>query len=390
MSRTSPKPVRRAGRKAAAKRSGKATRPKAPRAKVSRRQAPRKASRPKASTTSRAARPGQARSRSAAPAGSKAALLGRAALFAELSPEELTTVARYSGYRACKAGEVVFREGSHRAELFLIRKGSVVIRRSAEGRGEEDIARFVDGEVFGEMDLLDSMPRTASAVAESAATLLVFPAGREFGDILSRHPAVFARILRKLLGEIARRIREIDRLMSERTPWIEELKKQLHRDRLTGLYNRAFLEEELPKIAGGHSRTSLLVAKPDNFKTINDTWGHEAGDKTLVLLSEVLKAHLNSGDLGVRYRGDEYCVILPGQGAREAAATAENLRTAIRAIDMRAVTGSDSFVLTGSVGVSSLPEPAPDAPSLVTRAFEQMWSARGAGGDRVLVEGAAR
>jgi diguanylate cyclase (GGDEF)-like protein len=377
--------MRRKARKAARKTPRRAAR-KTPGKAAARRPAKAAGAKARKASAWRPAKAVRARTREPAEAPSKEALLGKAALFAQLSPDELSTIARYSGYRSCAAGEVIFREGTHRAELFLIRRGTVVIRRGREGNGEQDIARFVDGEVFGEMDLLDTAPRTASAIAESPTTLLVFPDAREFADILSKHPAVFARILRKLLGEIARRIRAIDRLMSEKTPWIEELKRQLHRDRLTGLYNRAFLDEQLPKIVGEHARTSFLVAKPDNFKTINDTYGHEAGDRTLVLLSEVLKAHLHGGDLGVRYRGDEYCMVLPGQGVREAAAAAELLRAAIRSIDMKPVTGSESFVLTGSVGVSSHPQPATDAKALVSRAFEQMWSARNGGGDRVLVE----
>jgi diguanylate cyclase len=319
----------------------------------------------------------------------KIALLGKASLFAQLNPEELGTIARYSGYRSYGPGEVIFQEGSHREELYLIKEGTVAIRRHAEDEGEKDIARFVGGEVFGEMDLLDTAPRSASAVAEGPATLLVFPDAMEFSGLLEKHPDVFARVLRKLLGEIAGRIRAIDRLISEKTPWIEELKKQLLRDRLTGLYNRAFLEEELPRIVAAHSCTILLVVKPDNFKAINDTFGHEAGDKTLMLLAEAVKSRLKDGDLGARYRGDEYCVILPGRGARDAVDAAEALRAAVRGIDLRPVTGSDAVSLTGSVGASAHPAPAPDAKSLVGRAFERMWEARNAGGDRVLVEGDA-
>ena len=370
--KAAPKP----GRKAAPQRRSKAVK------KAVRKTVPKSASKRKA-----AARPRRTAGAEAAPRlSTKAALLGKAELFAQLAPDELSMIARYSGYRTCAAGDVIFSEGTHREELYLIRGGTVVIRRRQEGGGEQDIARFVDGEVFGEMDLMDRAPRTASAVAEGPVTLLVFPDRMEFADILSKHPAVFARVLRKLLGEIARRIRAIDRLISEKTPWIEELKKQLHRDKLTGLYNRAFLEEELPRIVAEHPRTSLLVVKPNNFKTINDTYGHEAGDKTLVLLAEALKSRLQGGDLGARYRGDEYCVILPGQGAREAAATAELLRAAVRAIDLKPFTGGETFLLTGSVGASSHPAPAPDAKALIARAFEQLWTARSAGGDRVLVE----
>ncbi|MGA2643048.1 MAG: GGDEF domain-containing protein [Spirochaetia bacterium] len=316
----------------------------------------------------------------------KTALLKRASLFSQLDPDELTLIARYSGYKKFKPDEVIFRQGTHREELYLVKEGSVSIRRRGEEEAEQEIARFVDGEVFGEMDLLDTVPRSASAVAEVTATLLVFPDGIEFARLLDTHPDTFARILRKLLGEIARRIRAIDRLISEKTPWIEDLKRQLHRDRLTGLFNRAFLEEELPRIVAAQPRTSLLVMKPDNFKSINDTFGHEAGDKTLMLLAEAVKSRLTEGDIGARYRGDEYCVVLPGRSGGEATAAAEALRAAMRALDVKQVTGSDAISLTGSVGVSTHPAPAADAKALVTRAFERMWEARNAGGDRILVE----
>jgi diguanylate cyclase (GGDEF)-like protein len=317
---------------------------------------------------------------------SKAALLKRASLFSQLSAEELALIARYSGYVAYGPGQLVFGQGSHREELYLVRKGSISIRRRQEDEAEQEIARFVDGEVFGEMDLLDTAPRSASAVTEGETTLLVFPRGMEFARLLERHPETFARILQKLLGEIARKIRAIDKLMSEKTPWIEDLKRQLHRDRLTGLFNRAFLEEELPRIVAAHPRTSLLVMKPDNFKSINDTFGHEAGDKTLTQLAEAVKSRLGDGDIGARYRGDEYCVVLPGRSAREAVPIAEALRAAMKAIDVRTITGSDAISLTGSVGVSSCPAPASDAKALIARAFERMWEARNAGGDRILAE----
>ena len=321
-----------------------------------------------------------------APRTSKAALLRTASLFSSLDEGELALLARYSGYRSYDAGQVIFAQGSHREELFLIKDGTVAIRRRAEDDSERDIAQFVGGEVFGEMDLLDTVPRTASAVAEGPTRLLVFPDRIEFARLLERHPEAFARILRKLLGELARRIRAIDRLISEKTPWIEDLKRQLHRDKLTGLWNRLYLEEELPRIVTAHPRTCLLVVKPDNFKAINDTFGHEAGDKTLVLLADAVKSRLSDGDIAARYRGDEYCIILPGRGASEAAAAAEGLRAAVRAIDVRLATGSDTISLTGSVGVSQYPMPAADAKTLVTRAFDQLWQARDAGGDRILVE----
>jgi diguanylate cyclase (GGDEF)-like protein len=319
----------------------------------------------------------------------KLALLRRAALFAPLAQTELRLLAANSAYRSCAAGERIFGEGPHDQELHLVKSGAVVIRKRAPNGGERDIARFIEGEVFAEMDLLDASPRTASAYADGEVTLLVFPApGLEFRDLLEQRPEEFARILEKLLGVIAGRIRVANKLVSEQTPWVEELRRQLHRDKLTGLFNRTYLEEELAGFLGRSGSTTLLVMKPDNFKAINDTCGHDAGDRALVLLGELVRSRLAEGDAGVRYRGDEFCLVLPGCGSARALERAAALREAVRGIDMRKAAGREFPPLTASVGVAVAPADGRDAKALVACAFERMGKARSAGGDRVGAEAA--
>ncbi len=317
----------------------------------------------------------------------KIALLSKADIFSKLDEPELGMIARYSGYKAFEPGSVIFEEGSHNEELYLIKKGAVVIKKGENG-DTRDIARFIEGEVFGEMDLLDKYPRTASAVAEGPVNLLIFPKpGLRFTDILEKHPDVFARILQKLLGVIAGRIRATDKLISEKTPWIQELKKQLLRDKLTSLHNRAYLEEELPSILESHLRTCLLIIKPDNFKTINDTYGHEAGDSALILIAETMKSRLRDGDIGVRYRGDEYCVILPGRGRDEARALAGDLLEAMKGMDVGRIIGGAALRVTSSIGICAHPSGAKEAPALIAAAFDEMMNARNAGGDRICERG---
>jgi diguanylate cyclase (GGDEF)-like protein len=313
----------------------------------------------------------------------KLTLLGKAALFSPLRKEELALIARYSGYCSFGPDDVIFAAGSHVEELYLIEEGTVLIRKG-EDDGQQDIARFIQGEVFGELDLLDTAPRSASAIAEGPATLLVFPSrGLAFRDIIEKHPDAFARIFQKLLGVISGRMRAVNRLVSERTPWIQELRRQLLRDKLTGLYNKAFLDEELTAILKASPETSLLVMKPDSFKIINDSFGHDAGDRTLRALAETLKGSLGPGDIGVRYRGDEFCVILPGRGELAAREAAEGLRAAGRSMDIRAIAGDGAPVFTASVGVSTHAGPAADARPLVALSYERMQQARNGGGDSV-------
>jgi diguanylate cyclase (GGDEF)-like protein len=317
----------------------------------------------------------------------KLELLKKADLFSRLNKKELAVIARYCDLVSFQAGQTLFEEGSRVEEMYVIKEGSVLIKKKTEGGEDRDLARFIQGEAFGEMDLLDTAPRSASAVAEGPAVLLAFPGGRlKFSEILEKHPDVFARVLPKLLEVIAGRIRAVDRLISEKTPWIQELKKQLLRDKLTGLHNRAFLDEELQGILGKHPLTSLLVVKPDNFKIINDTYGHEAGDGTLMLIAETLKARLAEGDLGVRYRGDEYCAVLPGREETRAMGLGRDLLLAFKNLDVSRFIKGDKLTLTASVGISTFPAQAPDAKALIARSFRLMLEARNSGGDRMLHE----
>lgn len=320
-----------------------------------------------------------------APATGKLALLRKAALFSTLGESELRTISRYSAVLEVPAGDVIFPEGSGTAEMFVIREGSVAIRS-----GTRDVARFVAGEVFAETDLLDAEPTAVSAVAEEASVVLVFPArGLVFRDLLERHPVIFARVLQKLLGVVAGRIRATDRLISEKTPWIQDLKKQLLRDKLTGLNNRTWLDEEFPSVLKAHPGTALLIVKPDNFKTINDTYGHDAGDKALVLLADAVKSRMRPGDIGIRYRGDEYGIARPGRGLAEAMETARELLAAVKGIDLAPLTGGTPLALTASVGICLHPQHAPTGRALVERGLARMMAARNAGGDRIQAEDGA-
>jgi diguanylate cyclase (GGDEF)-like protein len=316
--------------------------------------------------------------------GGMLSLLRNAGLFSTLSESELGFIARYSRYRDFRADQTVFEEGGHVEELYLIKEGAVLIRKKSEDGTQQDIARFIGGEVFGEMDLLDASPRSASAIAESDSTLLVFPGGGLlFPDILARHPDVFAHILQKLLGVIAGRIRATDRLISENVPWVSELKKQLLRDKLTSLHNKAFLDQELGEILEVHPATGMLAVKPDNFKTVNDTYGHDAGDAALALIADTLKSTLKGKDIGVRYRGDEFCVVLPGKSEAEAARAARGRLDALKGIDLSGVTRGNRLTITASIGVSAHPAETGDPARLVALALERMLEARALGGDRV-------
>ncbi len=316
----------------------------------------------------------------------KLQVLRNASLFTKLREAELEIVARYSEYYNYKKGEIIFSEGSSPEELYIIKEGAVLISRSKANEEDIDVARFIRNEYFGELNLFTRNPRSATATAEKDTTLLTFPMrGVDFTKILEKHPEIWARILHKFLALIAGRIRNTNKLISEKTPWMRDLRRQLFSDKLTGLYNRSFIEEDFATLLPQYGETtSLIMIKPDNFKEINDNFGHDSGDKVLRLIAIFLQSILREGHIGVRYRGDEFAAILPDTSLKDAIEVAEEIRAAIREMDINDATGGKLQRISVSIGVAAYPYHAANNIMLADRAHEKMFEAREKGGNCII------
>lgn len=139
----------------------------------------------------------------------------------------------------------------------------------------------------------------------------------------------------------------------------EQLKAAATTDKLTRLANRALLEEfvnEQFQLAVSRGRTlSVLMLDVDRFKSINDTFGHQAGDQVLAALGQLLGSAARASDLAARYGGEELMLVLPDTPRATAAATAESIRRQIAAKVVR--WQKTQIPVTASIGVATL-EPA--------------------------------
>lgn len=164
----------------------------------------------------------------------------------------------------------------------------------------------------------------------------------------------------------------------------EELRRQARFDTLTGLLNRpealSLLDAVVHDRRDPGPQTALLYCDLDDFKHINDSLGHTAGDDVLRALAERITAAVRQVDSVARIGGDELLVVLPGLHAlEEAIAIAERVRQATRA---PITTGEGRVVTTLSVGVTMLrPDEYPD--DAIARADRAMYEAKAAGGDRI-------
>ncbi len=160
---------------------------------------------------------------------------------------------------------------------------------------------------------------------------------------------------------------------------------QASEDGLTGLPNhRAFqtrLEEEVARARRGGRPLALIMVDIDDFRVVNNTYGHQAGDTTLVAIATALRASVRDADVPARYGGDEFAVILPETTMIEAYDVAERTRAAVADLDLTRL--GISMRLGASVGVAALPLHAMTREDLVHAADQAAYAAKHGGKDRV-------
>jgi diguanylate cyclase (GGDEF)-like protein len=315
----------------------------------------------------------------------KVELLRKVDVFSTLREYELDIIAGHSEFITVKKGRPIFSQGTFAREFYVLSTGRVGII-SLEN-GDAKIAQISGNESFGELDFIARTERSVAAFAEEDSVLLMFPAkGQVPKVIFGKHPYIFAVILHRILGIISERIWNVNQLLQDRTGWLKDLRRQLHRDKITGLYNRIFLDEDfvnlLPEIGRG---AALLMIKPDNFKEINDRFGHDAGDQALNLMAIFLQSELLENDIGVRYGGDEYAAVLADADGEKAVARADSLRRTYGTIDLSGITGTEGMRIKVSIGIALYPDDADNSADLVAAAHNKMIKARVLGGDTIII-----
>lgn len=169
---------------------------------------------------------------------------------------------------------------------------------------------------------------------------------------------------------------------------VEKLKGQVAVDGLTKLYNKVnfmdTLKREIKRSARRDSPLSIIMADIDHFKSINDFYGHLAGDHLLKAIAEQLKAALRESDFIARYGGEEFVVLLPDTSESGALQTAEKLREAIQSLELNY--RGKKISATMSFGVAALDHRRqPGVESLIQMADEALYKAKDLGRNRICI-----
>lgn len=156
-------------------------------------------------------------------------------------------------------------------------------------------------------------------------------------------------------------------------------------DRLTGVKNRRYFELEansmLSDALQDNTPLAVLMLDLDHFKTVNDRYGHGAGDQLLVAVAQSIRASLRSNDLLARLGGEEFAIFLPNTDTIQAVEVAERILDSVRTL--RIVYGHETIQRTISIGVTELTSGQNTLEQLLTSADERLYAAKIAGRDCV-------
>ncbi|MDD5160132.1 MAG: GGDEF domain-containing protein [Sulfuricurvum sp.] len=163
--------------------------------------------------------------------------------------------------------------------------------------------------------------------------------------------------------------------------YYEKLQELSDRDYLTGLYNRRKFEEflgyEIKRSLRHHHQFTILMIDLDNFKYINDTYGHASGDLVLKEVTQIFGSNLRNADILARLGGDEFAVLLPETPYVNGFAVVEKLRSRLEATPISLM--FDQITLTASFGIAEYPDQGENIESLLTGSDLAMYKAKRAG-----------
>ena len=215
------------------------------------------------------------------------------------------------------------------------------------------------------------LPMTQSGSVGCIVQLVFPPDQGQFAKLLVPFIAVYLRETSPVL--------EAKRLM-------EHLRESSLRDAMTGLYNRRFLEEYITTLVAASQRRknpfAVLMLDLDYFKQVNDTFGHEAGDKVLKTLAEILAKSVRTSDLVIRYGGEEFLIVLMDTGAEDAVKIAEKIRAKVE--ETKIPLPGTVLQKTISIGISEFPADADTFWQVVKYADVALYEAKSQGRNQVI------
>lgn len=275
-----------------------------------------------------------------------------------------------------EAGECLMRKGEPNVRICIVISGLLRVELDP---GSPPLAQIGRGETVGELSLLAGSLTTATVLAEEPTRL--FELDEKTFWWLSESSHAFSI---GLLVRLAKRMRSNNEAVQANIVLRQQFEQVALNDALTGLRNRRWLDQTLPRIMQRHvhAREPLCIAvmDVDHFKSVNDSFGHPAGDAALAQVGQLVRGNLRPSDFAARTGGEEFVLVFPQTALPGAINAAERLRESIASASF-AHNGRSLPRITASIGIAALARSA-DYPELLARADAALYRAKHAGRNR--------
>jgi len=276
-------------------------------------------------------------------------------------------------------GDVLLRQGQTNQTMYMVLSGRLSVH--LESPKNEPVAFLEAGETVGELSVMDASPASAFVLAAEPTRLLAVEEATFWRVVNASHDFSI-----NLLLSLAQRLRANNSTVSNNIRLQREYKRNAMIDALTGLYNRRWLDEALPRFVARYLRSgqplAVLMLDVDHFKRFNDTYGHPAGDQVLVAVAHTLRENLRPSDLAARYGGEEFAVILPDTEAAGARLAAERVRMAVAEVTLETEAGEHLPGVTVSIGGAVL-SASQSATAMVAAADSALYESKRTGRNRI-------
>ena len=282
----------------------------------------------------------------------------KAELFNHLMKEELDYILDHCCIINLRSKAKLFSVGHKADRFYMLLEGAVLIYKTREDGGRDELARYADGDIIGDFDFARKAVYDANAEASEDSILIVFPAiGFDIEQIACEQPGIVCRILLNAIVMMTGRIKSTHSILLENVSWANELHRRAYEDPGTGLWKQTFVTDEINRIL--EEPMALIMLKPDHFKILVDSRGHEAGDKAMVKIALVLKSITRKFGRGwaVRFKSNETGLLVNRCNSEDAKKIVKELSAKIKSIKpVPAGEDFQEFTFSGTIAWSVWPE----------------------------------
>ncbi|MDR1863163.1 MAG: diguanylate cyclase [Treponema sp.] len=310
-------------------------------------------------------------------------LILKADLFSTLLAKEHSFVVSRSGVFQLRRGAVLFFPGQRADRFYLLLEGAV---RVYKNRSETEVARFASGDIIGDFDFARGADYDAYAEAAEDSTLIMFPGyGLDMDNLALESPLVVSKILLNSIVMTTNRIKTTRKIIIKNMSWIQDLQRKAYEDPGTGLWKQTFLNDEINRLL--EDPTALIMLKPDRFKTLVDSRGHDAGDEAMVRIAMILRNITRRLGRGwpLRFKSNETGILVNKCDAALAESLAETLLESVAKLPpVPALEDVPAFSFTGTVVWGVWPQDALAWDSLYQGCYDLLLESWKQGGNRVI------